>query len=107
MTTLPIYTPCPSLSFRVPNPALGRSPTQHFLRVLDRSLGDGLAAQHARDLIDAFFFIEQPNLGVRPVFPDGFDHAIVTVSHARDLRQMGDAEHLAFQCNMLEPFPDL
>src|SRR5690606_37421769 len=79
---------------------------QHFRRVVARAPCDLDAAQHARDLLDALGIAEQHERRPGALAVAQLDDTAVTIREARDLRQVGDAQHLARSGQRLEPAPD-
>ena len=76
---------------------------QHLARVLARGLGDLLPAEHPRQFFDAGTALEHADVRHRP--PIGrtlLGHGEVLVAACRDLRQVGDAQHLATLPELLQ-----
>jgi D-alanyl-D-alanine carboxypeptidase len=67
---------------------------QQFAGVCPRLGGDFVAAEHARELLDPRAGGKSRQLGRNRVSLTDLGDAVVLVRARRDLRQMGDAEHL-------------
>ena len=68
--------------------------------------GDGDAAQHPRDLLDARRALQRRDLRAGRLAVGELAHPQVTVTERRDLRQVGDAQHLCRATERGELAPD-
>lgn len=83
---------------------------QHLLGVTERGIGDGGAAQHAREFLRAFGFGKSSDCSARSelagIFLFGFFDPVMLVRKTGNLGKMGDAEHLLAGAERAQFFAD-